>query len=668
MANTFDNAALTPNRPALFEEFFEQGQNESISPFLSPKARKWGASLAVKSAIASALLLIAAFYLSFKAIDLAHFLLVIVYFLAGMRPLIDAVEDICSMNVNIDVLMTLAAFSSVLIGSEFEGALLLVLFSTSEAMEEAVSAKAKNALSQLRKIAPAYALIVQKDGHTIEKAVADIEVGQYILIRSGEIVPLDGIVIEGISSVNLVHLTGESIPVTKAKGDHVAGGAYNMEGVLTLEVVHSSNESTLSKIIQLVTEAQEAKPQLQQWFDKLSKTYALSIISLTAFFSLTLPFLLGIPFLGIEGSVYRSLAFLIAASPCALILAIPIAYLSAIGICAKRGILVKGGVTLDILAGCNAIAFDKTGTLTTGELTCLGFTSILNPDLLNEQQIVSLACVLERAAVHPIARAIMNYGKKYHISNIDTKELKVLPGMGVVAEVSISTAFKNAFIGNVEYLLGELKGIKEKVLQEMLQCQKNGELVALMQYGEAIFLFRFTDQLRPNIKQTINILKNKNKLKLTMLTGDHAANAKRVAEEVGLENWHAELSPADKLHLVGELAKKEKLIMIGDGINDAPALARANVGICMGKVGSTAAVEAADVVLLHDNIELVSWLLDKAHKTTTIVKQNLALATAAILLASLPALAGLVPLWLAVVMHEGGTVLVGVNALRLLRK
>lgn len=667
--------------PIVFEEFFEQGQEESFSPFLSPKGRRWGINLPVRSALISAILLLIAFVLSYypSLMPLSNLLLVIVYFLAGVRSLIDSVEDLWNLDINIDVLMTLAAFSSVIIGSSMEGALLLVLFSGSAAMEEAVSAKAKNALSQLRKLAPSRALVLQSDGSTIERAITEVNVGEYILIRPSEVVPLDGIVSEGISSVNLVHLTGESVPITKEVGDSVPAGANNMEGVLIVKVEHTSGDSTLSRIIQLVTEAQEARPALQRWFDKLSRAYALSIISLAAFFALSFPFLLSLPFLGFEGSLYRALAFLIAASPCALILAIPIAYLSAIGICAKRGILIKGGITLDALASSKAVAFDKTGTLTTGELSCLGYEAIAmsdssgdeteNQGISTEESVIGLACALERAAVHPIARAILAYGKEKQAPNICVTNTRVLPGQGVMAELEQSGKVKPVFIGRIEYILDRLsEAVRRTVEEKIVAYRAEGELLAALTNETQLFLFRFTDQLRPHIAETLAALRDKHHLDLVMLTGDHAENAKKVANELGITSWKADLRPEDKLNEVALLAKNEGLAMIGDGINDAPALARATVGICMGKVGSTAAIEAADVVLLHDNIELLDWLVAKARKTRTIVKQNLTIAVAAIGIAALPALAGLVPLWLAVILHEGGTVLVGLNALRLLKK
>jgi len=285
-------------KPTIFNEFFGLGQDETSSPFLTPSSRPWAANLTLKASLFAAGLLILAFIFSFypSFVPLSHFLLVSVYFFAGIPALIESIEDLVNLDVNIDVLMTLAAFSSVLIGSSLEGALLLVLFALSGSIEDSVTAKAKGSLNHLTKLSPSKATVIDQDGHLLERSVKDIVLGTLILIRAGEIVPLDGRVIEGISSVNLVHLTGENLPVTKKVGDEVAAGARNLEGTLTLHVTHTSADSTLTKIIQLVTQAQESRPRLQRWFDRLSRRYALTIISLSIFFGLIFPFLFNIPY------------------------------------------------------------------------------------------------------------------------------------------------------------------------------------------------------------------------------------------------------------------------------------------------------------------------------------------------------------------------------------
>lgn len=664
------HAAKQDSNP-LLTEFFEYGLQESVSPFLLPESRRWSVNLTLKASILAAILLLAAFVLSFflNTIYFSHLLLVGVYFLAGVPSLIESVEDLIDGEINIDILMTLAAFSSVFIGSGMEGGLLLVLFALSGAMEDAVTMKAKGALSSLHKLSPTRACVIEPNGTLIERSVKDIPVGTRLLVRAGQVVPLDGKVIEGTSSVNLVHLTGENFPVMKTVGDIVAAGARNLEGALTIDVTHTNADSTLSRIIRLVTEAQEARPALQRRFEQASKAYAMTIIGLTAFFALTLPYVLSIPFLGTEGALYRAIAFLIAASPCALIIAIPIAYLSAVSACARKGILLKGGVSLDALANCHAIAFDKTGTLTTGELTCLGIEKIgdVPSDVSSNDEALAIAYALERNAVHPIAGAIAKYAGDRSIVPSTLNEFASVPGQGLKAKIKRNGTTTEVVIGRPSFIAEKLpEGSRTMVLKRTAEIEAAGELIAVLAIGDVPYIFRFRDTPRAGMVEMLERIAKRG-LDTVMLTGDHASSARRTADELGIDEVHAGLTPEQKLEYISNLAEKKGLAMIGDGVNDAPALARATVGICMGKVGSTAAIDAADVVFLHDNIEWLDWLVDKARKTQTIVRQNLILATGAIFIASIPALGGVVPLWLAVVMHEGGTVLVGLNALRLLR-
>lgn len=664
------NSVSHPSKsPVLFDDFFDFDEQESASPFLAPQSRKWAINLTLKASILAAVLLGLSFVLSWypALMPFSNLLLIAVYFFAGVPALIESIQDLMNFDINIDILMTLAAFSSILIGSGMEGGLLLVLFALSGSMEDAVTFRAKGAMSSLYKLSPTMATVFSSQGILIERSVKEISIGTKILVKAGQVVPLDGKVIDGISSVNLVHLTGENFPVIKKIGDQVPAGARNLEGFLTLEVTHTSNDSTLAKIIQLVTQAQEARPKLQRWFDKVSQRYAVSIIVASALFALLLPFILRIPFLGLDGSIYRALTFLIAASPCALIIAIPIAYLSAISSCARKGILMKGGISLDALAACKAIAFDKTGTLTTGDLTFVEIEKISGKDLTPEEAL-QIAYTLEMNAVHPIAKALLKCGQENAFVPLPLKEFKNIPGYGLEAMVEIPSGLFKAYIGRPDYVMSQLEGMDSKSLEKQIQDFKNqGELLAVLLVGENLFLLRFRDTPRSGVQKTVQKLRKRWGLITIMLTGDHAVTAKKVADEMGIEDYYAELTPGDKLKFVNELSHAKGLAMIGDGINDAPALARATVGICMGKVGSTTAIDASDIILLQDNIEQLDWLVSKAHQTQKVVKQNLFLAGLAILVATTPALLGYIPLWLAVILHEGGTVLVGLNGLRLVR-
>lgn len=655
-------------QPILFDEFFESNLEESVSPFLTSSSRRLGRNLPLRISITSGFLFLAALALSFSAVmaPLVGILLLSIYLLAGIPKLIDSIHDLLSLEINIDLLMTLAAFLAVLIGSELEGALLLVLFTIAGSIEKAVTAKARGAIRNLHKLAPTRAVVIEADGRLRERNIHDISVDAHILVKAGEIVPLDGIVIEGGSSLNLSHLTGEHLPVRLGVGDEAPAGGRNMEGVFTLRVSRTSADSTLARIIKLITQAHEARPRFQRWLDRMSRGYAITIISLTLLFALTFPWILEIPFLGVEGSIYRSLAFLITASPCALIIALPIAYLSAVSSCARRGVLLKGGIVLDALASCNLVAFDKTGTLTLGKLSCLGVELLSPTSAIDSRQVVAVAAGLERGAVHPIAEAILGHAEQLGEEAATLTQFRSIPGYGLEGEVEIHGAKRYTYIGHPDYLSSRLTAQQLELLESKTERSRSqGELVSILLVDDQLALFRFQDAPRPGVREALSALKQRG-LRLLMLTGDHHSNAEAIAAEVGIDEYYADLRPEDKLSQVGRLSK-QGLAMVGDGVNDAPALARATTGISMGQVGSRTAIDASDVVLLQDRLDLLPWLWSKAHTTQSVVRQNVALAMLVIIGASIAALSGWVPLWLAVILHEGGTVLVGINGLRLLR-
>ncbi len=650
--------------PYAFDEFFASGKEETISPFLTPKSRLWGKHLPLKVALLSAAFLATSFTTSFFHPTLSSLSLLCVYFLSGTPALLGAMHDLKNLEINIDVLMTFAALLSVVIGSQIEGALLLVLFEFSGAMENMVAEKTKGTLAHLNQISPRFACVVGQDGTLYDRAVREIPVSTHLLIKAGEIVPLDGRVINGKSFVNLFHLTGESHPVPKEKGDEVAAGARNLDGTLTIEVLRTSGESTLSRIVKLITQAQEAKPRLQRFLDRFGKWYAMTIMGLAFLFALLLPWIFSLPYLGPEGGIYRALAFLIAASPCALIIATPTAYLSAISACARQGILLKGGVILDAITSCRSIAFDKTGTLTTGKLSCASIERVTNHENdCTEQEALAIAFALERNAVHPIADAICQTAIDKGLKPAELQGFKSIAGSGLEGTALLSDKPTLCAIGNREFIALKLA---QPIDSE--KWKKPGYLQTFLLVDQTLFLFHFIDTIRTDSKPVIQRLEQNEGLKTLMLTGDHPEIANAVAREVGIREIYANLRPEDKLAKVGELSQKEGLMMVGDGINDAPALARATVGISLGKIGSATAVDASDVVFLNDDLYLLDWLVRKSRQTVRIVKQNITLALCVIAFATTPALLGLVPLWVAVILHEGGTVLVGLNSLRLLRR
>ena len=352
------------SRVYTFDEFFESGLEVSVSPFLEKKSKKWSKNIPLKASFFCLFLLIFSYFVVYANINIniAYLLLSFIYLVVGIPALLDAIEDLKNFEINISVLMTLAAFLAILLKSPLEGALLLILFNISDSLEKSISYRTKNAIYNLNKIAPSKAFVINEDKTISQKSLKDIKVKTKILIKAGEIIPLDGVIIDGYSQVNEVHLTGESLPVVKKINDLVYAGTINIDGSISVEVTKTSADSTISRIIKLISKATDAKPKIQRWLDKFGRIYSTIVIILSFIFAIILPFIFKISYFGHEGGIYRAIAFLIATSPCALIIGAPLAYLTAISSLAKKGILLKGGFILDAIRKCKILAFDKTGT------------------------------------------------------------------------------------------------------------------------------------------------------------------------------------------------------------------------------------------------------------------------------------------------------------------
>ncbi|NGX48968.1 MAG: putative cadmium-transporting ATPase [Candidatus Anoxychlamydiales bacterium] len=654
------------NKVYTFDEFFESGLEESISPFLEKASQKWSKNLPLKTAFFCLFLLIISYVIVYTNLNtnIAYLLLSFIYLFVGVPALLDALEDLKNFEINISILMTLAGFLAILLNSPLEGALLLILFKISDSLEKSISYRTKSAIFNLNKIAPTKAFVVNEDKSFSERSIKDIALNTKILIKAGEIVPLDGKIIEGYSEVNQVHLTGESMPVEKKVNDLVYAGTINIDGSLIIEVTKTSADSTISRIIKLINEATDAKPKIQRWLDKFGKIYSTIVILLSFIFAIILPFIFNITYLGKEGGIYRAIAFLIASSPCALIIGAPLAYLTAISSLAKKGILLKGGFILDAIRKCKNIAFDKTGTLTTGDFVLSSFEQVKfdqKTEEFDREKALAIADSLERKSTHPIAQAIHTAAKDIeHDARII--EFKSDAGFGIQGVCEIEDKKYKVHIGKLEYIEKFLE--KEQKLEIEKKVSKKAKTLSFMLIDSFLFILTFSDEIRENSFGLIETLKKSKNL--IMLTGDNSFNANFVAQKLGIENVFANLKVEDKLKHASELAKNG-LVMIGDGINDAPSLSRATVGISLGKVGSATAIDASDVILLNDDISLINYLLKKASFTSKIAKQNLIFALLIIVLASIPSLLGLIPLWLAVSLHEGSSVLVGLNCLRLIK-
>jgi Cd2+/Zn2+-exporting ATPase len=642
-----------------FRDFVDSGGDEASSPFLNPQAQALSFWMGIPLTLLSGLILLFSF-----SLDLLHFesawsmsLVTVVYFLSGTRALQGAIEDLTHLHLNIDVLMTLAAYLCAYMGSAFEGALLLVLFDISRGMEKSVTAKARSSMMSMRDMVPERVYVIEKGSNPKICHIQDIKVGMHILVKAGETVPLDGKVCQGSSNVSLAHLTGESLPKRVGINDIVSSGARALDGSLEIEVLKPVQETTLTQIIKLIHEAQEAKPKLEQTFDHLGNTYAKTIIVLSGLLAAIMPLFLSVNYLGFDGSIYRALTFLIAASPCALVLAVPIAYLSALSACSNKGIILKGGSIFDRLFGCKAVAFDKTGTLTYANLSVDTITHIG----IRSSDFESAIVALEQSSSHPLAEALCQHYSEQKAASID--HIQMLASRGMSAQFQANPIR----IGQAEFALeivsDELKAQALVIIQTLKEAAR---VYCIASQPTQVLIYTFKDQLRSRTKEMIQDL-NKLGLKSYMLTGDHQTSALKAAQAVGVQETFYELSPEQKVNKVRELSLKHPLAMVGDGINDAPALAQATVGIAMGGLGSPAASYAADVLLLNDDITQLPWLFDKSRRVRFVIWQNLVLAAATIILASFSALLGIIPLWAAVLSHEGGTILVGLNGLRLMK-
>jgi heavy metal translocating P-type ATPase len=656
---------LLTRRVSSFQRFFELGGEESASPFLDTQAKKISRNLALKSAcLAAVLLFVAAVFRYCVTEPLWVIPLAFVFLLVGTPALVAASQDVIERkDVNIDVLNTLAAFGALLIGSGLEGGLLLVLFALAGSLEDMVTLKAKSALCAMYEFSPTRACVVGEGGYFTERAVDDVRVGEKIAVRSGEIVPLDGKVVKGQATVSLAHITGESAPLSVGVGQNVVSGARVGDGSIEVEVTLSSHDSTVAHLVALITRAHSSKPKLSQLFERWNRLYALSVIGCSAALLLVLPWLLGISFAGEGGSIIRSVSFLITASPCALILAVPITYLGSLGASARKGAILKGSTIIDRIALCDVVAFDKTGTLTEGRLGVEKMVPLNDESHSSYRDVLRWAASLERHAVHPIAGALVEASEASGETPAEVEQVHVVPGEGVSGMVAIDGQKRSMFIGGVDPAF-RLLGVRiPSVLEE--ERYRGRVLAVLVIERKEAYVFVLHDALRLTSKAVVQDLKNLDK-HVVLLTGDNAKSAQLVAKSLGIDEVQSELTPEQKMETVAALSAQRGVLMVGDGINDAPALARSTVGVSMGKLSSATAREASDVVLLNNDLSLLVWLFAKAGQTRAIVRQNVSLAILSMIVGITTALQGILPLWMAVTIHEGSTLLVGLNALRLL--
>lgn len=559
---------------------------------------------------------------------------------------------ILKRKLSIDFLITVAAIGSFFTGHGEEGATVIFLFYVAEFLEEYAADRARKSIEALMQLAPEVAT-VKRNGREIKVPVEEVNPGEIIVVRPGEKIPLDGIIVRGISSVNQAPITGESMPVTKRIGDEVYAGTINNEGFLEIKVTKKSTETILSKIVKLVEEAQRIKSPTEKFIDKFSKYYTPTVILLAILMAIIPPLLFNKPF---NEWFYKALVLLVVSCPCALAISTPVAMVSSITSAAKNGVLIKGSAYVEEISKVKVFAFDKTGTLTEGKLEV---TDII-PLGKTEKEVIIKAASLEALSEHPIAKAIVQEAKKKNTTLKEIQEFKAIPGKGVTGKINGETFF----IGN-RRLFNELSiPIPEEIAQKL---ENEGKTVVFLgNTQEVIGIIAVTDKIRETTTATINKLKEMG-IKTVMITGDNERTAKAIASKIGIDEYHAELLPEDKVHMIEKLIEKYgHVAMVGDGVNDAPALARASVGIAMGAIGSDVSLETADIALMQDDLSKLPYLIELSKKTLKIVKENIVASISIKGSFAILTFPGLVTLWLAVAIGDMGLSLaVILNAMRL---
>ena len=551
--------------------------------------------------------------------------------------------------LNMSVLMSVAIIGACIIGQYEEGATVAFLYAISELLENWSTEKSRQSIRNLMDLTPAKA-IVKRGREMVELLVGDVNVGDIILIKPGAKIPLDGSVVSGESAVDEAHISGEALPRDKKIGADVFAGSINTYGFLEVAVNKLAQDSTIAKIINLVENAQSQKSPMQKFIEKFAEIYTPVVMVLAVMVGVIPPLLYDGDYIG---WLYRALALLVVACPCALVISTPIAVVSAIAQAAKNGVLIKGGIHLEGLADINAIAFDKTGTITKGEPKVQNVISLSN---IGENDILQIAASLESLSEHHLARAITADSKDKQINLENVYNFIAIPGQGV-----------KGVIKGQEYLVGNTK-LFNNISPEINQLEQQGYSVIIVGTATTILgVITISDYLKDNIKPVIKRFLQKN-IAVSMLTGDNSAVATLVATESGIKEFFANLLPEEKMLVIKKMKESKKVAMVGDGINDAPALAIADIGIAMGKKGTAVALETADVVLMKDDIAKLDYVIELSKQTKNIIKQNITFALLIKFLAIISVFPGYLTLWLAILADMGATVIVTLNSMRLLKK
>lgn len=587
----------------------------------------------------------------------------IAYVTGGYYGAVAGLQSLRQRTIDVDLLMVLAALGAALVNAPFEGVMLLFLFSLSNVLQNLAMDRTRNAIRSLMKLRPSTAL-VRRGGRNMELPIEQIYVGDLMIVRPGDRIPLDGDIVEGSSSLDLSVITGESMPVRKGVGDAVLSGAINQQGALEVRVTRLAKDSTIARLIKLVEEAHSEKAKTQRLIDTAEQYYALGVIIMTALAIVIPVFILRQPF---AAAFYRAMTLMVAASPCALVISTPATVLSAIGNGARRGVLFKGGAYVEQAASVKVIAFDKTGTLTVGRPQVTDVVRL--PGVVeSEADLLWLAASVEAKSEHPLAQAIVQAAHEQDLSLTSVTDFRSETGKGVQASIQ----GEQIAVGNQRYFAAysvENMPAAAEILAGLHDAGKTAVMVARVEGSEAHLLgiIGIADTVRADAAPVVRELKALGIQRIVMLTGDNPRVAQAIGREVGVDEVHASLMPEDKMNILKELERTYgPVAMVGDGVNDAPALALAEIGIAMGAAGTDVALETASIVLMADDLRNIPYVIALSRETRKKLVQNLTFAIGMILVLILSVLGFNLPLPLSVVGHEGSTVLVSLNGLRML--
>ncbi|MBQ7593372.1 MAG: cadmium-translocating P-type ATPase [Synergistaceae bacterium] len=573
-------------------------------------------------------------------------LFLVPYLIAGYDVLFEAVEGIMKREIFDECfLMTIATVGALILGEYSETSAVMILYQLGELFQDYASDKSRDSITELMNLRPDYAN-VERDG-TLEKvSPEEVKTGTIITIKPGEKVPVDGVIIEGSSSIDTGALTGESLPRDVKVDDEVLSGCINLSGVLKVKTTCEFSQSTASKILELVENASSRKSHSEKFITRFAKVYT-PVVCILALSLVIIPSLINPA--NFHTWLYRALTFLVISCPCALVISIPLTFFAGIGGAGRAGILVKGSNFLEMLAKTSCCVFDKTGTLTQGVFEVVA----VHPDIMNETELLHMAAHVERYSTHPAAEALRR-AYPNEADDCEVEEVEEIAGYGVRAKVNGDIIC----VGSSKFM--------EKINAKWHPCTKikSGTVIHVAINGNYAGHVVISDVVKPNAKKAIDELKSLNVKRIIMLTGDTNTTAQEVARNLGLEEFYAELLPSGKVAKVEELITSDKAAFVGDGINDAPVLARADVGLAMGALGSDAAIEAADVVLMDDDVLKVPKAVKISRKTMRIVKENIYFSVGVKILCLILGALGIANMWLAIFADVGIMILCVINAIR----